>query len=174
MVSSLKSYKLQMWKHKFIRFRKVTEFYNQLKKSLIKNALPINDKESLKCAKQLSKCKICISSTLFHNKDTDIAEVRPETLPDEDVDTHESSISNNLTSTIEDNYTPHSLIVDFDSSNNSFKLNNIINSMSNSCNVIQSKAKHTPLNEFSENDDVLSRAFLNLFLLGYSCSKKDL
>ena len=67
---------------------------------------------------------------------------------------------------------PHSLIVDFDSPNNSSKPNTIINSTSNLCNVVQSKAEHAPLNEFSENDDILSGAFPDLFPLGYSCNKK--
>ena len=93
-------------------------------------------------------------------------------MPYEDVDTNESSISNNLTSTIEDSCMLHSLIVDFDSLNNSSKPNTITNSISNLCNVVQSKAKNAPLNEFFENDDILSRVFLDLFPLGYSCNKK--
>ena len=85
---------------------------------------------------------------------------------------NERSISNNLTSTIEDNYMLHSLIVDFHSLNNLSKPNTIMNSISNSCNVVQSKAEHAPLNEFSKNNNILSRTFPDLFLLGYSCNKK--
>ena len=77
-------------------------------------------------------------------------------MPYEDVDTNESSISNNLTSTIEDSCMLHSLIVDFDSLNN-----------------LSKPAEQVTFNKSSENNYVLSRVFLDLFPLGYSCNEKE-
>ena len=53
----------------------------------------------------------------------------------------------------------NSLIVDFDSPNNSSAPNTILNLILNLRNVAQSKTEHVPLSEFSENNDALSRTF---------------
>ena len=61
------------------------------------------------------KIVILFTNVLFCNKDTSIAELRPENLPNKIIDCNKSSISSNLTRTIEDNCVPNSLVVDFNS-----------------------------------------------------------
>ena len=109
---------------------------------------------------------------MFCNEDSDIAEVRTESLANEVIDANGNNIFSNATSTIEDNSMPNSIVVDFDNLNDSPTPNAIIDSMSSLRNVAKSKSENVPLNEFAENKDILSGAFPDLFLLGYSFNKK--